>query len=279
MEQMAARRYSEIAVHQAALAAWRERTVATAIAVTTGEPDHAVVAALNAMVMDAGPDAEDGLDYNDDVFYDTAAVVAARREDVAMAVRTRINTDANASTEAASYFRAMVGAGLGHLIARRSAATGIELQHIDGLQQDLRDTAVGVTRKRGVGGMSALGCARTEQARRERMSSSAVSFEVSLSVCFHAVAQISAGEQEAAWEAACGGPGARWSQASQASDKRQCVQAAGVQQQQAIFSASTIYNVGVGGGQKRRRPSKRGKGSQQRQQHRQQSSLSGNGTS
>ena len=218
------------------------------------------------MVMDAGSDAENGLDYSDDVFYDTAAVVAARREDVAMAARTRINTDANASTEAAAYFRAMVGAGLGHLIARRSAATGIELQYIDGLQQELRNTVAGVTRKRGVGGMSALGCARAEQARRERLSSSAVSFEVSLSMCFHAVTQSSADEQEAVWAAACGGPGARWSQASQALEKRQNVQAAKTQQQQqqVIFSASNIYNVGVAVQVKRRRPSKQGQGSKLR---------------
>ena len=153
---------------------------------------------------------------------------------VARAERTCINTDANANPGASDLFRQRIRAGEGHCIVRRQAVYGEELDFVSARQQAMLDArGVGVqgqqSRKRGANECSAVVDARAEQARRERQRGQAVSFDVQLARCFHVGLRDAAVNAQAAWDAACGGPGARWGLALSTAKKR-CVQSAGAVQ-------------------------------------------------
>ena len=170
-------------------------------------------------------------------------VAVARAEEAALAALTQINTEANASPRDAVYFLSMVRAGQGQLLARQHACNSEEWDFIDGRQRAQLD---GATRKRSAVAFNLVVGARVEQARRERQLASDASYEVSLVSCLHTVIGPSGADAEEAWEAARGGPGARWCGAAVAVKK----------QQQQVFSANFIYSIGVesgsGGGGGRR---------------------------
>ena len=139
------------------------------------------------------------------------------------------------------------------MIVRRQADCGEELDFVSARQQALMESrGDGQSCKRGADVGSAVVDARAEQSRRERQRGQAVSFEVHLATCFHVVSRDAAVNAQAEWDAACGGPGARWGLALSTA-KKQCVQQVAAvsaqQQQQPAFSAAAIYDMGVAGAQ------------------------------
>ena len=275
---MADRRVSERARLRASQAAWAKKQkkamageAAAASDVAAGE---AVMATdeIKAVVCMTGVEARDDVEEGDVVAALSTdnglnmadyVVAVARAEEAALAALTRINTEANASPRDAVYFLSMVRAGQGQLLARQHACNSDEWDFIEGLQRAQRD---GATRKRSAVVFNPVVGARVEQARRERQSASEASYEVSLVSCLLTIIGPGGVDVEDAWEAARGGPGARWCGAVAASGKRQCVQTVGVQQQ---WPVTVTFNDGAGssaGGSRRahakkeRRALKRGTG-------------------